>query len=418
MGVYNKTIITNAGINAIAQAIAESQTLAFKTAKTSSYAIPDGTNIRALTSLQDIVQSVELPTPTVYNSNTVQVYARFSNTNIATEYYINTIGVYASLAGGAEFLFAVLTAITPDRQPVFDENSPTAFIYNIMMQIREAESITFAVNDTGAATVADINRLQNLIDGKVNTIGGNVSGTVVNTPIDSADPFPIPAAGDSIAVIVGKIIKFFADILNPFTGATNNTAGEKGIVPAPAAGDDGKFLRGDATWTAPADMVEAFTSSDVADGGATAWTGVNPLTSGETNKSIFAKLSQMFKNIRYLYKMLGTTDISSIGNGTVTGVLSSLNDSFKQLGTVSNHDYARVEGLTASATGNTLLSYPAGFTYNNCFIAGFKIVVASGSAVVSEFNDRIQLTMDVSGILVYVNHSTLYNKSISVFLIK
>lgn len=248
MGVYNKTIITNAGINAIAQAIAESQTLAFKTAKTSSYAIPDGTSIRAMTSLRDIVQSVELPTPTVYNSNTVQVYARFSNTNIASEYYINTIGVYASLAGGAEFLFAVLTAITPDRQPVFDENSPTAFIYNIMMQISEAESITFAVNDTGAATVADINRLQNLIDGKVNTIGGNVSGTVVNTPIDSADPFPIPAAGDSIAVIVGKIIKFFADILNPFTGATNNTAGEKGIVPAPAAGDNVSVLRGDGAW--------------------------------------------------------------------------------------------------------------------------------------------------------------------------
>lgn len=248
MGVYNKTIITNAGINAIAQAIAESQTLAFKTAKTSSYAIPDGTNIRAMTSLRDIVQSVKLPTPSVYNSNTVQVYARFSNTNIATEYYINTIGVYASLAGGAEFLFAVLTAITPDRQPVFDENSPTAFIYNILMQISEAESITFAVNDTGTATVADINHLQNQINGKVSTIGGDVSGTVVNTPIASTDSFPVPAAGDSIAVIVGKIIKFFADILTPFTGATANAAGETGIVPAPAAGDNVSVLRGDGEW--------------------------------------------------------------------------------------------------------------------------------------------------------------------------
>lgn len=167
-----------------------------------------------------------------------------------------------------------------------------------------------------------------------------------------------------------------------------------------------------------ADSTTTFTTSDTADGSASSWTTVPALTSGETHKSLFAKMSQMFKNIRYLYKMLGTTDISSIGNGTVTGGLSSLNDSFKQLGTVSNHDYARAEGLTASATGNTLLNYPAGFTYNNCFIAGFKIVVASGSAAVSEFNDRIQLTMDVSGILVYVNHSTLYNKSISVFLIK
>ena len=292
MGVYNKTIITNAGINAIAQAIAESQTLAFKTAKTSSYAIPDGTNIRAMTSLRDIVQSVELPTPSIYNSNTVQVYARFSNTNIATEYYINTIGVYASLAGGAEFLFAVLTAITPDRQPVFDENSPTAFIYNILMQISEAESITFAVNDTGTATVADINHLQNLIDGKVNTIGGDVSATVVDNPIANEDSFPVPVAGDSIAVIVGKIVKFFADILNPFTGATNDTAGEKGIVPAPDAGKNLSYLRGDGTWTATqrnvttttagspldATMGKVITEVKTATLTASAWSGSAPYT--------------------------------------------------------------------------------------------------------------------------------------------
>ena len=74
--------------------------------------------------------------------------------------------------------------------------------------------------------------------------------------------------------------------------------------------------------------VATFTSSDVADGSATSWASVTKVDSGETHKSIFAKMSQMFKNIRYLYKMLGTTDISSIGNGTVTGGLTSLNDSF------------------------------------------------------------------------------------------
>ena len=325
MGVYNKTIITNAGINAIAQAIAESQTMAFKTAKTSSYAIPDGTNIRAMTSLRDIVQSVELPTPTVYNSNTVQVYARFSNTNIATEYYINTIGVYASLAGGAEFLFAVLTAITPDRQPVFDENSPTAFIYNILMQISDAANVVFAVNDTGTASIADINRLQAQINERVITIGGDVSNTIVSTPAESTDDYPVPAAGDSVGVIVGKIAKFFADIRNPFSGASGDASGSAGVVPSPAAGDEGKFLRGDSTWAAPADMVESFTSSDVADGSASSWTSVNALASGETNGSIFGKISMMFKNIRYLYKVLGTTDISALGNGTVTGAISTLN---------------------------------------------------------------------------------------------
>jgi hypothetical protein len=72
-----------------------------------------------------------------------------------------------------------------------------------------------------------------------------------------------------------------------------------------------------------------FTSSDVADGSATAWTSVTKLATGETHKSIFAKVSQMFKNVRYLYKILGTTDVSSFFGGSgqsVTGALSTLND--------------------------------------------------------------------------------------------
>lgn len=74
-----------------------------------------------------------------------------------------------------------------------------------------------------------------------------------------------------------------------------------------------------------AENTATFTSSDVADGSASAWTTVSKLSSGEKHSSIFAKVSHMFKNVRYLYKMLGTTDISKIGNGTCTGAISSLN---------------------------------------------------------------------------------------------
>lgn len=75
-----------------------------------------------------------------------------------------------------------------------------------------------------------------------------------------------------------------------------------------------------------AENTATFTSGDVADGSASAWTNVSKLSSGEKHSSIFKKVSQMFKNVRYLYKMLGATDISKIGNGTCTGAISSLND--------------------------------------------------------------------------------------------
>ena len=99
--------------------------------------------------------------------------------------------------------------------------------------------------------------------------------------------------------------------------------------------------------------VATFTSSDVADGSATSWTAVTKVDSGETHKSIFAKMSQMFKNIRYLYKMLGTTDISAIGNGTVTGGLSSLNSSF------ANYIIKKIVTGETSSNGNIALDISA-----------------------------------------------------------
>ena len=57
----------------------------------------------------------------------------------------------------------------------------------------------------------------------------------------------------------------------------------------------------------------------------TGWTSVPALASKEKHSSIFNKVSTMFKNIRYLYKMLGNIDIKSIGDGTITGALNRLN---------------------------------------------------------------------------------------------
>ena len=115
-----------------------------------------------------------------------------------------------------------------------------------------------------------------------------------------------------------------------------------------------------------ADSTTTFTTSDTADGGASSWTTVPALTSGETHKSLFAKMSQMFKNIRYLYKLLGTTDISSIEDGTVTGGLTSLNDSLTK---VINDTYIVVGksgwkvssvDATTGTTGNIIIPPPFG----------------------------------------------------------
>ena len=55
-------------------------------------------------------------------------------------------------------------------------------------------------------------------------------------------------------------------------------------------------------------------------------TSVDLLSGNDSWSQRFVKISQMFKNVRYLLSKLGTTDISSIGNGTVTNALSTLNN--------------------------------------------------------------------------------------------
>jgi len=70
------------------------------------------------------------------------------------------------------------------------------------------------------------------------------------------------------------------------------------------------------------DRTVTFDSGDNAEAGK--WTDVPVMESGESHKSLFGKVSTMFRNIRYLYKVLGTADLSKMGDGTVTGVLSAI----------------------------------------------------------------------------------------------
>ena len=76
-----------------------------------------------------------------------------------------------------------------------------------------------------------------------------------------------------------------------------------------------------------AENTVTFTSTDAKN--PTEYTDVDVLASGEKHKSFLEKIATMFKNIRYLYKMLGSADISAIGDGTVTGGLSTLNSNLK-----------------------------------------------------------------------------------------
>lgn len=95
------------------------------------------------------------------------------------------------------------------------------------------------------------------------------------------------------------------------TGEVNITAENIGAV---AVGGD------------VAENTVTYESNDVGPDGDPALWEIPKLTTGEKLSSIMQKVSRIANNFRYMIKLLGTTDISAIGDGTVTGVISTLND--------------------------------------------------------------------------------------------
>ena len=161
MGVYKAAVVTENGQHLIAQAFTSEKKLIFTSAKTSSYSYPAGTNISALTGLQDVVQSV-IPSGTkTIGGNVAQVTVRFDNDSIDQAYLIQTIGLYAKIEDREETLFSVTQATVPDEMPVHSEVSPSAYIYNIQSTVQNASQITITVNPTGAASVQDFLDIQN-----------------------------------------------------------------------------------------------------------------------------------------------------------------------------------------------------------------------------------------------------------------
>lgn len=87
------------------------------------------------------------------------------------------------------------------------------------------------------------------------------------------------------------------------------------------------------------------------------WTDVEQMKSGEKHSSLFNKISTMFKNMRYLYKMLGSTDISAIGDGTTTGAIAAQNETFaKQISELNTNlaTKANTSDLSTKASNTDL----------------------------------------------------------------
>lgn len=145
------------------------------------------------------------------------------------------------------------------------------------------------------------------------------TNTVYTHPTTSGNKH-IPAGGSS-----GQILRWSADgtavwgadnntTYSNMTGATSSAAGKAGLVPAPAAGAQASFLRGDGTWAVPVTVDSALSS-----------TSTNPVQ----NKAVYSALSgkaASSHNHSASNITSGTLAIARGGTGatTVEGILANL----------------------------------------------------------------------------------------------
>lgn len=134
---------------------------------------------------------------------------------------------------------------------------------------------------------------------------------------------------------------------------------------------------------------------------------VSLISSGETHKSLFGKLSNVVKNVRYLLKIIGTTDISHLGNGTVTRAITDLvansparhsaNSSDKEFAVFKNVKVAyRVSGvLVGNANGSAVFGLVTIDSASETKCSIRTIIGIAGLPFSIDFSDNGNGTIDI-----------------------
>lgn len=131
-----------------------------------------------------------------------------------------------------------------------------------------ASAGTFTANSSSDTTIALTDTTYSDFGGATSSVAGS-AGLVPAPTTSDPDKFlkgdgtwdtptdTTYSAGTNVQISAGNVISATDTTYSDFTGATSGTAGSNGLVPAPAAGDEGKVLHGDGTWKdATAKLVE------------------------------------------------------------------------------------------------------------------------------------------------------------------
>jgi hypothetical protein len=280
MAQFQNMIITRAGLDMIAQSQAGG-TLIFTKGKLGDGQIGDQ-SIPDLTDLINAKMSVELSSVTAKTEGHVEVRFIVDNTDLDVGFFVREVGIFAKVNDeGVEKLYGYANAGNYTNY-LADKTVPIdSIITKIDLVVGNASNVSFTTDKSLVyVTLEDMENALNTHD----------AGADAHEPA-----FDAHNAAD--------------DAHKDFTGATAEAAGKRGMVPAPAAGDQNKALFGDKSYKSVVQSINGITPD--AGGGITLVTGINMLARNQAYQYGDIAYSPNLPSWAYLYCVQAGTTAAS-----------------------------------------------------------------------------------------------------------
>ena len=218
-GRFAKTIVTDVGKDMIAKS-QNGQTLTFSRVALGDGLVGEEEDVTKFTAVKNERLSLPIAKYSNLGNGQFQIQFRLTNSQVESGFWHREIGVMAKIDNGQEQLYAYTTAGNK-ASFIYDKTTPVEErIVNVNFVIGNAQNLEVIINSS--VIYATIEDLEEALD--AHDAGADAHEAA----------FDAHNAAD--------------DAHQDFTGATAEAAGKRGMVPAPAAGENNKFLRGDGTW--------------------------------------------------------------------------------------------------------------------------------------------------------------------------
>lgn len=218
-GQFAKTIVTDVGKDMIAKS-QNGQTLTFSRVALGDGLVGEEEDVTKFTAVKNERLSLPIAKYSNLGNGQFQIQFRLTNSQVESGFWHREIGIMAKIDNGQEQLYAYTTAGNK-ASFIYDKTTPVEErIVNVNFVIGNAQNLKVIINSS--VIYATIEDLEEALD-------AHDAGADTHEPA-----FDAHNAAD--------------DAHKDFTGATAKAAGKRGMVPAPAAGDQNKALFGDATY--------------------------------------------------------------------------------------------------------------------------------------------------------------------------